>query len=99
VRGRERLEHETRSHKEMSMSTGDLNSQPAWHDVGVFAPRHAPSCRCVDHEVMASRDEDGDWTCCSCGRPLLPSLTGLRAFRPALRDSGLHAAQCAGSRR
>jgi hypothetical protein len=99
VRGRERLEHETRSHKEMSMSPSDLNPHAAWRHVRVFEPRHAPSCRCVDHEVMASRDEDGDWTCCSCGRPLLPSLTGLRAFRPALRDSALDAAQCAGSRR
>lgn len=99
MRGGERLEHETRGHEEMPMSTSDVNPQPAWHHERVFAPRHAPSCRCVDHEVMASRDEDGDWTCCSCGRPLLRSLTGLRAFRSALRDSALHAAQCAGSRR
>lgn len=99
MRGGERLEHETRGHREMPMSTSDVNPQPAWHHERVFAPRHAPSCRCVDHEVMASRDEDGDWTCCSCGRTLLRSLTGLRAFRSALRDSALHAAQCAGSRR
>jgi len=70
----------------------NLNHQPAWHHVGALAPRHAPSCRCADHEVMASRDEDGDWTCCSCGRPLTPSLTGLRAFRPAVRDLELRAA-------
>ena len=74
------------------MSTGDLNHQPAWHHMRVFAPRHAPSCRCADREVMASREEDGDWTCCSCGRPLAPSLTRLRAFRSALRDSELRAA-------
>lgn len=74
------------------MSTNDLNHQPAWHHVRVFAPRRAPSCRCADHEVMASRDEDGDWTCCSCGRPLPLSLTGLRALRSAVRDLELRAA-------
>jgi hypothetical protein len=74
------------------MSTSGLNHQPAWHHVRVSPPRHAPSCRCADHEVMASRDEDGDWTCCSCGRPLPSSLTGLRTFRATLRDSGLRAA-------
>jgi hypothetical protein len=74
------------------MSTSDLNDQPALHRMRVFAPRHAPSCRCVEHEVMASRDEDGDWTCCSCGRPLPPSSTRVRAFRSALRDSELRAA-------
>jgi hypothetical protein len=74
------------------MSTSDLNHQPAWHHVRVFAPRHGASCRCADHEVMASREEDGDWTCCSCGRPLPPSLTGPRTFRAALRDSELRAA-------
>ena len=73
------------------MSTSDLNHQPAWHQ-NVFAPRHAPSCRCVDHEVMASRDEDGDWTCCRCGRPLTPSLSGLRFFRSAVRALELRAA-------
>jgi len=72
--------------------TSDLSHQPAWHQTRVFVPRHAPTCRCADHEVMASRDEDGDWTCCSCGRPLTPSLTGLRAFRSAVRDLELRAA-------
>jgi hypothetical protein len=74
------------------MSTSDLNHQLAWHHARVFAPRRAPGCRCADHEVMASRDEDGDWTCCSCGRPLAPSLTGPRALRSALRDFELRAA-------
>jgi len=78
--------------KEKNMSTSDLSHQPAWHQMRVSAPRRAPTCRCADHEVMASRDEDGDWTCCSCGHPLLPSLTGLRALRSALRDSELRAA-------
>jgi hypothetical protein len=73
------------------MSTSDLNHQPAWRHMPVFAPRHAPSCRCADHEVTASREEDGDWTCCTCGRRLPPSLTGVRAFRSALRDSELRA--------
>jgi hypothetical protein len=64
------------------MSTSDPSYQPAWHHVRVFVPRQAPSCRCADHEVMASRDEDGDWTCCGCGR----------AICSALRDSELRAA-------
>ena len=74
------------------MSTSDLNHAPAWHHMPVSAPRRSLSCRCVEHEVMGSRDEDGDWTCCGCGRPLAPSLTRLRAVRSALRDSQLHAA-------
>jgi hypothetical protein len=74
------------------MSTSDLNHQPACHRTRVFGPRRAPSCRCEYHEVMASRDEEGDWICCNCGRPVLPSLTGLRAVRAALRDAALHAA-------
>jgi hypothetical protein len=78
--------------KEKNMSTSDLNHQPTWHQMHVFAPGYAPTCRCADHEVMASRDEDGDWTCCSCGRPLTPSLTGLRALRSAVRDFELRAA-------
>jgi hypothetical protein len=70
----------------------DLNHPPAWHQRRVLVPGHAPICRCADHEVMASRDEDSDWTSCSCGRPLTPSLTGLRASRSALRDLELSAA-------
>jgi hypothetical protein len=78
--------------KERNMSTSDLKHQPAWHHMHVFASRHAPSCRCTGHEVVASRDEDGDWTCCSCGRPLTSSLTGLRALRSAAHGSELLAA-------
>ena len=48
--------------------------------------------RCADREVIASREEDGDWTCGSCGRPLAPPLTRLRAFHSALRDPELRAA-------
>jgi hypothetical protein len=68
------------------MSTSDLIEQRAWHHTRVFAPRHAPTCRCAEHQLMASRDQDGDWTCCRCGRQLTPSLTGLRAFSSAARD-------------
>jgi hypothetical protein len=74
------------------MSTSDLNRRPAWHHMHVFAPRPTPGCRCAGHEVMASRDEDGDWTCCSCGRPLAASLARLRAYRSAVRDSEPRAA-------
>jgi hypothetical protein len=69
----------------------DLNHRPAWHQTRVFVPA-MPRSTVADHELMASRDEDGDWTCCSCGRPLTPSLTGLRASRSALRDLELRAA-------
>jgi hypothetical protein len=78
--------------KEKNMSTSDFNHRPAWHQTRVFAPRRAASCRCADHEVTASRDEDGDWTCSSRGRPLTPSLSGLRALRSAVRDLELRAA-------
>jgi hypothetical protein len=74
------------------MSTSDLNHKPACHQMSVFAPHHAPSCRCADREVMASRDQDGDWVCCRCGRPLTPSLTGLRSSRSAVRTLELRAA-------
>jgi hypothetical protein len=74
------------------MSTSDLNRQQARHRVRVFAPRHAPSCRGADHGVMVSHDEDGDWTCCSGGRALAPSVTGLRALCSTMRDSELRAA-------
>jgi hypothetical protein len=74
------------------MITSDLNRQPARHQLRVFEPRHAQSCRCADHEVMASRDEDGDWVCCSCGHPPTPALSGLRAFGSVVRDLELRAA-------
>jgi hypothetical protein len=74
------------------MSTSDLHHDLGWHQTSVFAPNHAPSCRCADREVMASRDDDGDWTCCRCGRPLTPSLTGLRSFLSAVSALELHAA-------
>jgi hypothetical protein len=73
------------------MSTGDLNRRTTSDQTRVFAPRHAPCCRCADHEVTASRDEDGDWICCGCGRQLTPSL-GLRGLRPAVGELELRAA-------
>jgi hypothetical protein len=74
------------------MSTSDLNPQATWHQTRAFAPRHAPTCRCAADEVMAWRDEDGDWTCCTCGRPVTPSVTRLRTVRPVVRDLQLRAA-------
>jgi hypothetical protein len=73
------------------MSTSELNYEPGWHQATVFAPHHAPTCRCAGGEVMASRDEDGDWICCRCGRPL-PALTRLRSLRSALSAHELRAA-------
>jgi hypothetical protein len=46
--------------------------------------RHAPG--------SGQLKEDGEWTCCSCGHPLTPSLTGLRAIRSDVRDLELRAA-------
>jgi hypothetical protein len=62
---------------EKSMGSSDLDQGP---------PRlvFAPTCGCAEHEVMAWRDEDGDWICGSCGRLLTPSLTALRALRSAV---------------
>jgi hypothetical protein len=74
------------------MSPSDLNPQATWHPGLVYAPRRAPACHCMDHEVMASRDEDGEWTCCSCGRPVTPSVTRLRTVGPVVGDLQLRAA-------
>jgi hypothetical protein len=40
-------------------------------------------CRCSARDVMAFRDEDGDWTCSSCGRLLRPAEALLRQIQPA----------------
>ena len=31
-------------------------------------PHPAPRCGCAADDVIAYRDDDGDWTCTSCGR-------------------------------
>jgi hypothetical protein len=74
------------------MSDSDLNTQPTWHETRAFAPRPAPTCRCADHEALASRNEDGDWTCCTCGRPVKSSVLTLHAVRSAICDFQLRAA-------
>jgi hypothetical protein len=72
--------------------TTDLNHLPAWHQTRVFVLWHAPTYRRGPGADGVARYEDGDWTCCSCGPPLTPSLTGLRTFRSATRDLELRAA-------
>jgi hypothetical protein len=65
------------------MSTSDITLQPAWHDTPEAAPQPGATCRCAAHDVVAWRDEDGDWTCCGCGRPIEASATshpGVRAL-------------------
>jgi hypothetical protein len=84
--------HPVHENKETTMSTSDLNQALEWHPTRLFAPRRALTCRCADHEVMGWRDEDGDWTCCTCGRPVMPSITTQRAIRSAVRDLQLRAA-------
>ena len=59
------------------MSAGDLAQ------MRLLAPRPAPTCGCAEHEVLAARDEDGDFICCGCGRPLTLSLTALLALHSA----------------
>lgn len=34
-----------------------------------YSPHLAPRCGCADDDVIAYRDDDGEWTCISCGRP------------------------------
>jgi hypothetical protein len=80
------------------MSAGNLRFEPPTDQPLAFAPRPAARCGCAEHEVMASRDEDGDWTCLSCGRLVGHAVTRLRALRAAHESPGF-AAQCAGSRR
>jgi hypothetical protein len=74
------------------MSPSDLNSQATWHPGLLYAPRCAPVCHCLDQDVTASRDEDGDWTCCSCGRAVAPPVTRLRAVRSTEHHAQLRAA-------
>lgn len=74
------------------MSSSHPNPGPTWRQPTVFAPRRAATCRCLHRELTASRDEDGDWTCCSCGRPVSPSATRLREVHSALRAVQLRAA-------
>jgi hypothetical protein len=74
------------------MSPSDLNPRARRHPWLAYAPHRAPVCHCLDHDVMASRDEDGDWTCCSCGRPVTPAVRRPRAVRSTERDVQLQAA-------
>jgi hypothetical protein len=38
------------------------------HGTIAYLPHLAPRCGCADDDVIAYRDDDGDWTCTSCGR-------------------------------
>jgi hypothetical protein len=74
------------------MSSSHLNLERTWHQPPVFAARHAGRCRCVNQEVMACRDEDGDWTCCTCGRPVARSASRPRDVLPDVCPLQLRAA-------
>ena len=74
------------------METSDLDPQATWYETPLSAPVCAPTCRCENHDVMASRDEDGDWMCCACGRAITASVTTLRAVDTVVRDLELRAA-------
>jgi hypothetical protein len=58
-------------------------------DKQVLAPRSAPRCHCVAGDIMALRDEDGDWSCHSCGRLLRPAMARFRHIRAAVSESSL----------
>jgi hypothetical protein len=77
----------------------DVESGPISTDASVLAPRTAPGCRCAARDVIAFRDEDGDWSCYSCGRLLRPSMARRRHIRPAATGGSLLAGQLVGSRR
>ena len=40
-----------------------------------YLPHLAPRCGCADDDVIAYRDDDGDWTCTSCGRRIRARAT------------------------
>lgn len=45
------------------------------HETITYLPHLAPRCGCADDDVIAYRDDDGDWTCTSCGRRLAARAT------------------------
>jgi hypothetical protein len=47
-----------------SVGALQVSMRRALYERGVTAPR----CRCDAVETIASRDDDGDWTCSRCGR-------------------------------
>ena len=61
-----------------------------WAEPSPFAPRPAPTCSCAARDIAVSRDEDGDWSCCSCGRLVGASVASLRAVRAAALEGMLN---------
>jgi ribosomal protein L37AE/L43A len=65
------------------MTMPDVRLDGTGQEPSAFAPRPAPTCQCTARELVVSRDEDGDWSCCGCGRLVQPSAESVRAVRVA----------------
>jgi hypothetical protein len=61
------------------MSTDLVDLQAAPDETSPPAPRPAARCRCDAREIIAFRDDDGDWTCFGCGREIAPATTRARS--------------------
>ncbi|MCW3057659.1 MAG: hypothetical protein JWO21_1628 [Solirubrobacterales bacterium] len=72
------------------MAIGDVRLDGTRQEPSAFAPRPAPTCQCAARELAVSRDEDGDWSCCGCGRLVRPSARSLRAVRVAALERAVH---------
>jgi hypothetical protein len=57
------------------MSTDLVDLQAAPDEPSALAPHPARRCRCDAREIIAFRDDDGDWTCFGCGRQIAPAMT------------------------
>ena len=67
-----------------------MNNSDLTHGGTTYLPHPAPRCGCAADEVIAYRDDDGDWTCTSCGRRLgarspAPQRLSVRRTRRAPR--------------
>jgi hypothetical protein len=78
------------------LTTSDVADNPI-RETTALLPHLARACRCADDNVIAYRDDDGDWTCTRCGRRLGARATDRqdapqRAYRiRAMFDSHLPA--------
>jgi ribosomal protein L37AE/L43A len=72
------------------MTMGDVVVDRTRHGRSAFVPRPAPTCQCAARELVVSRDEDGDWSCCGCGRLVGTSATSMRAVRAAVLERMAH---------
>jgi hypothetical protein len=61
------------------MSTDLVDLRAAPDEKSALAPHPAAQCHCDAREIIAFRDDDGDWTCFGCGRQIAPAMTRLRS--------------------